>query len=143
MKGYWYEEGYIRTSSFEFQLNDFSNFVHLTNDSIQNCSENYGKYEDRNKISYHQFQKYLDSKYGNLNFSQEIIPKMKEIALDCILASYKQVQGSSSLPVFEIFGLDFMIDENFKLWLIEVNTNPCIQTNSSIIMEKIIPKMVD
>jgi tubulin--tyrosine ligase len=27
---------------------------------------------------------------------------------------------------FEIFGLDFMIDEDFKVWLIEVNTNPCL-----------------
>ncbi len=27
---------------------------------------------------------------------------------------------------FEIFGLDFMIDNNFHVWLIEVNTNPCL-----------------
>ena len=27
---------------------------------------------------------------------------------------------------FEIFGLDFLIDENFKVWLIEANTNPCL-----------------
>ena len=27
---------------------------------------------------------------------------------------------------FEVFGLDFMIDENLKVDLIEANTNPCI-----------------
>lgn len=27
---------------------------------------------------------------------------------------------------YELFGLDFMIDESFKVWLIEVNTNPCL-----------------
>ena len=84
--------------------------MHLTNDSIQNCSENYGKYEDGNKISYQQFQKYLDSKYGNRDFLKEIVPKMKEIALDSILASYQQIKGFHDLPVFEIFGLDFIID---------------------------------
>ena len=34
-KAYWYEEGYIRTSSKEFNLEDIScKFVHLTNDAI-------------------------------------------------------------------------------------------------------------
>jgi hypothetical protein len=27
---------------------------------------------------------------------------------------------------FELFGYDFMIDEDFNLWLIECNTNPSI-----------------
>jgi len=27
---------------------------------------------------------------------------------------------------FELFGYDFMLDENFKVFLIECNTNPCL-----------------
>lgn len=42
----------------------------------------------------------------------------------------------------EIFGLDFMIDENFKAWLIEVNTNPCLEISSAL-LSKIIPNMID
>jgi len=35
LKGYWYKEGYIRTSSEIFSLKNISNkFVHLTNDAI-------------------------------------------------------------------------------------------------------------
>lgn len=35
MKGYFYEDGYIRTSSCEFDLEDLGNrFVHLTNDAV-------------------------------------------------------------------------------------------------------------
>ncbi len=35
MKGYFYDEGYLRTSSREFSIKDLSNkFVHLTNDAI-------------------------------------------------------------------------------------------------------------
>ena len=34
-KGYWYEEGYIRTSSSEFTLHDVSDaHTHLTNDAV-------------------------------------------------------------------------------------------------------------
>ena len=64
IKGYWYDEGYIRTSCLEFQLNNTENqFIHLTNDAIQVNSDKYGKYEDGNKLNYHNFQKYLDSTY--------------------------------------------------------------------------------
>lgn len=35
-----------------------------------------------------------------------------------------------------------MIDENYKLWLIEVNTNPCLEINASV-QAKIIPNLID
>lgn len=41
-----------------------------------------------------------------------------------------------------MYGLDFMIDENFKAWLIEVNTNPDITTNTPV-CRKIIPPMIE
>jgi D-alanine-D-alanine ligase-like ATP-grasp enzyme len=42
---------------------------------------------------------------------------------------------------FELFGYDFMIDANLKVWLIEVNTNPCLE-ESSPILEEILPRML-
>jgi tubulin--tyrosine ligase len=55
-KGYFYEDGYIRTSCKEFSLENLSNrFVHLTNDAVQKKSEDYGKFENGNKISYKNF----------------------------------------------------------------------------------------
>ena len=56
LKAYWFEEGYIRTSSKEFSLEDVSNkFIHLTNDAIQNKSDDYGKFESGNKLSFKDF----------------------------------------------------------------------------------------
>ena len=52
-KAYWFPEGYIRTSSSQFSLKKGTNlYIHLTNDAIQKNSEEYGKYEKGNKISY-------------------------------------------------------------------------------------------
>ena len=50
---------------------------------------------------------------------------MKQMALDSVRATYDKLKKTDK-QVFEIFGLDFMIDEDFKPWLIEVNTNPCL-----------------
>jgi tubulin polyglutamylase TTLL1/tubulin monoglycylase TTLL3/8 len=53
LKGYFYEEGYVRTSSQEFTLKNINNkLIHLTNDAIQKFSENYGKFENGNKLSF-------------------------------------------------------------------------------------------
>ena len=43
---------------------------------------------------------------------------------------------------FEIFGYDFILDEDFNTWLIEVNTNPCIE-ESSPLLGMLIPRMLD
>lgn len=52
MKGYWYPDGYIRTCSKEFNLKNLANkMVHLTNDAVQKKGEEYGKFENGNKVT--------------------------------------------------------------------------------------------
>lgn len=52
LKGYWYADGYIRTSSEEYNPNDLNNrMIHLTNDAVQKYNDSYGKFEDYNKVT--------------------------------------------------------------------------------------------
>ena len=76
-KAYFYEEGYLRTSCREFNVNNLQNkFIHLTNDAIQKKAEDYGKFEPGNKMSYLEFQSYLDKNHSPLNvcFERDILP---------------------------------------------------------------------
>lgn len=41
-----------------------------------------------------------------------------------------------------MLGYDFLIDEDFRLWLIEVNTNPYFGVPNSFIAE-LLPKLMD
>lgn len=62
LRGWFYEEGYIRTSCKEYNLSTGgadNTFMHLTNDAVQKQSADYGKYEAGNKISYSDFDKIL------------------------------------------------------------------------------------
>ena len=43
---------------------------------------------------------------------------------------------------WELFGYDFMIDEDFKIYLIEVNTNPCLDTTCPL-LARIISNVLD
>lgn len=40
-------------------------FIHLTNDAVQKYHEDYGKFEPGNKLSYADFQRYIDTAYNN------------------------------------------------------------------------------
>ena len=42
---------------------------------------------------------------------------------------------------FEIYGFDFIVDKNEYVYLIEVNTNPCIEESSSI-LKVLLPRML-
>jgi len=42
----------------------------------------------------------------------------------------KSIDPSKRKNCFELFGFDFIIDEDMNIWLIEVNTNPCIEESS-------------
>ncbi|KAL4453178.1 hypothetical protein ABPG74_015409 [Tetrahymena malaccensis] len=143
IKAYWYKEGYIRTSSKEFTTKNLkNNFIHLTNDAIQKQQEDYGRYELGNKISYKEFQRYLDSQTEyKINFIQKIVPQMKSYALDCVRSIFTKIDPNRRQFSFELFGLDFMIDDDLKVWLIEVNSNPCLE-QSCPLLTKIIPPLI-
>ena len=52
LQGYFYTEGYLRTSCREYNIKNAHNrLIHLTNDAVQKKSDDYGKYENGNKVS--------------------------------------------------------------------------------------------
>jgi hypothetical protein len=67
---------------------------------------------------------------------------MKETARAAIQSTYKSIGGVKRHGVFELFGMDFMIDDAFRPWLIEINTNPCLETSCPV-LERIIPALVE
>ena len=145
IQGYFYNEGYIRTSSKEFSLKNISDrFVHLTNDAVQKTAEDYGKFESGNKLSFGDFQKYLDAHFPDLavNFQGQILGSIKEIVTDTFKASFLRLDPNRRNGSFEVLGYDFMLDASLNPVLIEVNTNPCLALVSPLLL-RIIPAMLD
>jgi len=74
--GYFYQDGYLRTSCKEFNVNNLNNkFIHLTNDAIQKYSDDYGKFENANKLSFQDFDKYFENNGEyDLRFARDFLP---------------------------------------------------------------------
>lgn len=60
--------------------------IHLTNEAVQKRGDDFGKYENGNKLSYADFQKYIEAVYpkDNLNFMASIYPEMKVSARESV-----------------------------------------------------------
>lgn len=57
-------------------------------------------------------------------------------------AVYGKIDPKKRVNTFEVFGLDFMIDDEFKIYIIEVNTNPCLELSSPL-LARLIPNMLE
>jgi len=145
MQLYFFKEGYLRTSSEEFSLNGnevFNKFIHLTNNAVQKYSDNYGQHESGNQLSFDDFAEYMQLHGMAGDFKGKILPRMKELVRHSMTSVGKLLNPHDRKHCFEVFGYDFMIDAEFNVWLIEVNTNPCIE-ESSPLLAMIIPRMID
>ena len=143
VQAYFYHDGYLRTSSREFSTaNVDDRFVHLTNDAVQKTAEDYGRFENGNKLSYPEFQRYLDQYHRGVDFWTGIWPQIREVVIDTVKATYKRIDPNRRANTFEVLGYDFMVDSAFHVWLLEVNTNPCLALSSAY-LARLIPDMLD
>ena len=136
---------YFRTSSKPFDLDKlYSKYVHLTNDAIQKDSEDYGKFENGNKMSINDFQRYLDVNHPDksVNFMRDMFSRMERLVTDSFRSVAKKIDSNRVSNSFEIFGYDFMIDEDFQVVLIEANTNPSLEICCPL-MSRIVPELLD
>ena len=139
---YFCREGHLKGSSESYNLNNTNKFIHITNHSLQKKCNKFEMYELGNEMSYQDFKNFMISENIPLEKFDEMINQMKLL----VKISFKSVGNKllKTTPVlcFEIFGYDFILDNEFKLWILEINNNPGLGISSPLI-EKLIPRMLD
>lgn len=77
-----------------------------------------------------------------VDFIKTVLPQFKKLVQDTFKAVSRKMDPHRRQHSFEIFGYDFMLDEDLRPWMIEVNTNPCLELSSPY-LGKLIPAMVE
>ena len=143
MKAYMFKEGHLKVSSINYDLDSNNSFIHLTNYSLQKYNKYFSKYEKGNEVSFETFQKYInDIIKKDINFKEFVYPQFIEIIRNTIKCSKNIINVNKRENCFELMGYDFLLDEEFNVFLLEINTNPGLEISSEII-KMLVPRMID
>ncbi|KRX10650.1 hypothetical protein PPERSA_05470 [Pseudocohnilembus persalinus] len=141
----YYHKGYLRLSMDDYNLENFEKseklFTHLTNAAVQKQHKDYEKFKEDTIWSMEQFQEFCIKNYGK---NQSQMEKIKDIIKQflCYTIHIGEEKLQKKLGCFELMGVDILISENFRPYLIEMNSNPAIDIDTKVKAE-IIPQVVE
>ena len=129
-----FTEAYVRLSSLPYDPTRKNYLIHLTNNAVQVRSDSYGSVVKGNIVSIRELeetvireQQQLGDKDKRPRISQgSFMNRIKEIVKITFDSTNSILQKPRRKFAFELFGYDFMIDENLSTWLIEANSVPSL-----------------
>ncbi|EAS05014.3 tubulin-tyrosine ligase family protein (macronuclear) [Tetrahymena thermophila SB210] len=144
LRVYIYEDGLVRFATQEYHadidlLKD--KYVHLTNYSINKNSNNFVSNKDAqedfkgSKWSLASLKDYL--RVNGINVEQ-LFDKIEDMIVKTIISIEGQIFSSFEMQVpyrnncFEVLGFDVLIDDTLKPYLLEVNLNSSLNTDSPL-----------
>ncbi|KAJ8959100.1 hypothetical protein NQ318_022357 [Aromia moschata] len=140
---YLYPDGLARFASVKYSddAKDLKDrYMHLTNYSINKLSSQYTANEDANACQGHKWtisklMEYLhktgvDTKQLWKNLQQLVIKTI--IACEAPITQLCDDNMNNNYNCYELFGVDVLLDEKLKPWLLEVNISPSLHSASPL-----------
>lgn len=129
-----YADCYLKFSSQTYNVLNFHESIHLTNNAVQkkyqNCVDRHKDLPESNMWDLQRYQEYLESIDKGTVWERVIYPGMKQNIIGVMLSCQNLL--SQSRGNFELYGCDFILDRHYKPWLIEINSSPDLNSTTSV-----------
>ena len=150
----YYHDGFLRVTISEYDVNSDDKSVLMTNLALNNevydQVKNGTLYKGMDEETLKREQQWNFDRLHNYLFQTGVItdpnwldnhlrPELKRAMVHLLRLATKKFLKNSSM--YELFGVDFMLDTNLDLWFIEANSTPAFDGYSEP-MEKFIVKMI-
>jgi len=121
---YMFNSCYLRLCGSEFSLDDIKDkYKHLSNYSVQRKNTRVQNVHNDLIMSLPQFIEHLQTEYNiKYNWETQMLPRLEQIVKNTIYSVSDTIEHKPNC--FELYGFDFVLDENLNPWLIEVNLSP-------------------
>lgn len=121
---YLYPQGYFNISRSAYQYNDFDNLAaHLTNEHLEHGSE-----PASIQIPTSQAPHFSNIFRQLHNIIKKVLHGHRQLAPLC--------HTHTNQRALSLFGFDFMLDDDLRAWLLEINHGPCFPTDPNHILQK-------
>ncbi|KAG8569161.1 hypothetical protein GDO81_014280 [Engystomops pustulosus] len=137
--------GYVRLTCNPYDPKSDDLTGHLTNQYMQKKNPLYNELKEETVWSMERFNTYVNEKFvEKKGLPQDWVlntftKRMQQIMIHCFLSVKSKLECRRGF--FDLIGCDFLIDEDFKVWLLEMNCNPALHTNCEVLKD-VIPSIV-
>ena len=137
--------GFVKLAAEQWQKGHYTNrSIHWANMAVNKDHQNFAistgtgtiaESPNSSRFTHEQFKKYLVSEMG---VDPSVVwQKIDALCVHTVLAAVPKIRAAlrdcgSSAGSFEMFGLDVVLDSDFKPWLLEVNCGPSISSPSEM-----------
>ncbi|XP_047042085.1 tubulin glycylase 3A-like [Helicoverpa zea] len=138
-----YKDCYLKFSSQKYNLRSYHESIHLTNNAVQrkytNCAGRHEELPHANMWDSDKYKDYLNRIDKGKVWDKIIYPGMKKSIIGIMLSCQDSLSVCKNR--FELYGCDFILDKEYKPWLIEINSCPDLN-HTTPVTAKICPAVL-
>ncbi|XP_069097205.1 inactive polyglycylase TTLL10 [Pleurodeles waltl] len=141
-----FRHGYVRLTCNNYDPHSDDLTGHLTNQYMQKKNPLYNELKEDTVWSMERFNNYINERFAALKglppdwVLTSFTKRMQQIMTHCFLAVKNKLE--CKMGFFDLIGCDFLIDEDFKVWFLEMNCNPALHINCEVLKD-VIPDVVN